>query len=554
MRISGRGSGVLTHDLRMLFGAGTAAGLTDAQLLKQFVTNHDPGAQAAFAALVARHGPMVWRVCGTTLRDLTDIEDAFQATFLVLARKARSIRQPDSVSSWLFGVALRTASKAKFAAIRRRRHERQWTAAATTLRADEDGDDFASVLWEEVDRLTEKYRAPVVLCYMEGLTHEAAARQLGWPVGTVEGRLARARGLLRSRLSRRGLAPAIGLLGASTSAQATPTAIPGVTADSVARLAMCFIEGKTVANDLVPIRAAAVAKQVLGTMFPPVIKTAMTVVMMVFLTALCAGALRIAVDDPRPPGQLEKGKPSTAPAPAKNLRVLFLMGKQFTWEYKFFIQALARVPNIQCEAILIREPAREGKNQVDDKEFQPGRYDVYVLDELPANALPLREQGLLVAAVERGAGMIMLGGHSSFGDGGWAQSEVARILPILIRPEDGMNEPENGLNLVLTEAGQKSWILQLGPTESDTIKIWGKLPPFLHANRLGLPKAGAQVLARTTGGEPLLVVQAVGKGRVLACAGETWMWARASEEARSIHRKFWQRALAWTGTSHIPPE
>ena len=289
-------------------------------------------------------------------------------------------------------------------------------------------------------------------------------------------------------------------------------------------------------------------------MFPPVIKTAVTVVMMVILTALCAGALRIVVDDPRQPSRQEKGKPSTAPAPAKNLRVLFLMVKQFTWEYRFFTRAVATVPNIQCEAILIREPAREGKNQVDDKEFQPGRFDVYVLDELPANALPLRQQGLLVAAVERGAGMMMLGGQSSFGAGGWAQSEVAHILPILIRPEDGMNEPENGLKLVLTEAGQKSWILQLGPTESDTIKIWGKLPPFSRANRLGLPKAGAQVLARTTGGDPLLIAQAVGKGRVLACAGETWMWARASEEARSIHRKFWQRALAWTGTSHIPPK
>jgi hypothetical protein len=97
MRISVPGSCVLTDDLRMLFGAGTSAGSTDAQLLKQVAANRDAGAQAAFAALVARHGPMVWRVCGTTLRDLTDIEDAFQATFLVLARKARSIREPDSV-------------------------------------------------------------------------------------------------------------------------------------------------------------------------------------------------------------------------------------------------------------------------------------------------------------------------------------------------------------------------------------------------------------------------------------------------------------------------
>ena len=554
MRILGRGSGVLTHDFRMLFGVGTAAGLTDAQLLRQFAANRDPGAQAAFAALVARHGPMVLRVCGTTLRDRTDIEDAFQATFLVLARKARSIREPDSVGSWLFGVALRTASNARLAAIRRRRHERQWTAAAATRRAEEDGDDFASALWEEVDRLAEKYRAPVVLCYLEGLTHEAAARHLGWPVGTVEGRLARARGVLRSRLTRRGLAPAIGLLGASTSAQATPTAIPGVTADSMARLAMFFIDGTTDARDLVPIRPAALAKQVQGTMFPTVIKTAVTVVMMVILTALCAGALSLAVDDPHPPGQQGKEKPNTAPAPAQNLRVLFLMSKQFTWDYRFFRRAIAKVPNIQCEAIVIREPAREGKNEVDDKEFRPGRYDVYIFNDMPAAALPHRQQGLLVAAVERGAGMIMLGGESSFGAGGWAQTKVAGILPTEIRPDDRMTKQGNGLKLMLTEAGQKSWLLQLGPTLADTIRLWDKLPPFLSVNQLGRPKVRAQVLARTTGGEPLLVAQAVGTGRVLACAGETWMWARSSDEARSIHRKFWERALAWTGSSHISPD
>ena len=554
MRMSGRGSGILTRDFQMLFGVGAIAGLTDAQLFRQFAANRDSGAQAAFAALVARHGPMVLRVCGTTLRDLTDIEDAFQATFLVLARKARSIREPDSVSSWLFGVALRTASNARLAAIRRRRHERQWAAAATRSQAEEDGDDLKSALWEEVDRLAEKYRAPVVLCYLEGLTHEAAARRLGWPVGTVEGRLARARGLLRSRLTRRGLTPAIGLLGTSTFAQAAPTAIAGVIADSTARAAMFFIDGRTAASDVIPIRVAALAERVLTTMFPAVIKRAVTVVMMVILTALCAGALSLAVDDPRALGQQGKEKPNTAPAPVKNLRVLFLMGKQFTWDYRFFMRALARVPNVQCEAILIRERAREGRSQVDDKEFRPGQYNVYVLNDVSADDLPLRQQSLLVAAVERGAGMIMLGGDSSFGAGGWARTEVARILPIEIRPDDGMNERVNDLKLVLTEAGQKSWMLQLGPTELDTIKIWGKLPPLLQVNRLGHPKASAQVLARTTGGEPLLVAQTVGKGRVLAFAGETWMWARFSDEGRSMHRKFWQRALAWTGNSHLPPE
>ena len=554
MGLSGGGSGVVAHDFRLLFGVGTAAGLTDAQLLTQFAANRDPGAQAAFAALVARHGPMVLRVCGTTLRDRTDIEDAFQATFLVLARKARSIRERDSVASWLFGVALRTASNARLAAIRRRRHERQWAAAAATRRAAEDGDDVASALWEEVERLAEKYRAPVVLCYLEGLTHQAAARHLGWPVGTVEGRLARARGLLRSRLTRRGLAPAIGLLGASTFARATPTAIPAGTADSIAGLAMVLNDGKTVARDLVAIRPAALAKRVLRTMYPTVIKTAVTVGIAVILTALCAGAPGLSVDDPHPPVQKPREKPNTAPAPVRNLRVLFLMSKQFTWDFRFFRRAILKVPKIQCEAIVIREPGREGKNEIDDKEFRPGRYDVYVFSDMPAAALPPRQQDLLVAAVERGAGMIMLGGEFSFGAGGWAETKVAAILPTEIRPDDGVTEQGNGLKLMLTEAGQKSGLLQLGPTEADTIQLWNKLPPFLYVNHLGRPKAGAQVLAQTAGGDPLLVVQNVGTGRVLACAGETWMWARASDEARSIHRKFWERALAWSGSLHVSPQ
>ena len=168
-------------------------------------------------------------------------------------------------------------------------------------------------------------------------------------------------------------------------------------------------------------------------------------------------------------------------------------------------------PDIRIEAILVRKPAREGKGQLDDKEFQPGRYDVYVLDELPADALTQRQQGMLATAVERGAGMIMLGGQFSFGAGGWAQTEVARILPIEIHPGDGMKEVEGGLEFQPTELGFASWILQLGPTGAETIKNWSKLPPFSQANRLGTLKGSALILARTADGEPLLVVRMSGK-------------------------------------------
>src|SRR5262249_34170143 len=146
-------------------------------------------------------------VCRRVLRHEHDAEDAFQATFLVLARKADSLARPGLLGSWLYGVALRVAAKARAAAVRRREGGREGGApAAARTDPGRGGGGGRGVVDEGVGRLPEKYRAPVVLCYLEGRTNEEAARLLGWPLGTVFGRLARARDLLRSRLARRGLA------------------------------------------------------------------------------------------------------------------------------------------------------------------------------------------------------------------------------------------------------------------------------------------------------------------------------------------------------------
>ena len=187
-----------------LFRTGTAAGLSDEQLLERFATRHDEAAEAAFAALMERHGPMVLSVCRRTLTDPHDALDAFQATFLVLIRKAGSVRKRGSLASWLFGVARRVSARARRAATRRREVER--SAERRNVVASETATACGEV-WEEVDRLPETLRAAVVLCYLEGLTHEQAADRLGWPVGTVRSRLARARNRLRARLARRGLGP-----------------------------------------------------------------------------------------------------------------------------------------------------------------------------------------------------------------------------------------------------------------------------------------------------------------------------------------------------------
>ena len=202
------GRAEVARQLQTLFTLGTAGALTDGELLERFASRRGAAAEAAFAALVERHGPVVLRVCRDVLGNSADAEDAFQATFLVLVRRASTIRNRDSLASWLYGVALRVAGCDRSATARRRVHERK-AAERTTDHVEGGEDDLGPVLHEEVGRLPEKYRAAVVLCYWEGLTHEQAADRLRWPVGTVRSRLSWARQRLRARLIRRGLAPAI---------------------------------------------------------------------------------------------------------------------------------------------------------------------------------------------------------------------------------------------------------------------------------------------------------------------------------------------------------
>jgi RNA polymerase sigma factor (sigma-70 family) len=199
---SGPSSGLDLVELRRLFTGGLLSGLTDGQLLERFVAGHGEDGKAAFEFLVERHGPMVLRVCIQALNDRHQAEDAFQATFLVLARQASSIRNRDSVGSWLFGVARRAARRIRMDEARRRRHERlSLKQAPGPWSLEPEPTEHWPELHAAIERLPAKYRDPIVLCYLEGLTHEQAAGQLRWPVGTVKTRLARARERLRRRLS-----------------------------------------------------------------------------------------------------------------------------------------------------------------------------------------------------------------------------------------------------------------------------------------------------------------------------------------------------------------
>jgi len=218
--MAGKASGALLRNIQTLFDSGTAGGLSDRELLERFAGRRDASAEAAFEVLVLRHGPMVLRVCSNVLRDPTDAQDAFQATFLVLVRRSSAIRKLESLGSWLYGVAYRVAARARVEASRRRAAERRGglRVVAPVDSGDDrvrDRDELGPAIQEEVRRLPERYRGVVALCYWEGLTQEQAAAQLGCPLGTVRSRLARARKLLHRRLTRRGLAPLAGVMAAS---------------------------------------------------------------------------------------------------------------------------------------------------------------------------------------------------------------------------------------------------------------------------------------------------------------------------------------------------
>ena len=216
--------------LSSLFNVGVVSGLTDRQLLEQFATHRDEAGELAFTALVDRHGPMVLRACRGILQDEHDAMDAFQATFLILVRKSSSLWVRDSLAPWLHRVACRAARRAKAEAIRHETLTRHLSERAVTRHRGGDGGDLTAALHEEIDRLPERYRLPLVLCDLEGHTYEEASRHLDWSAGTVKSRLAEARRRLRLRLIRGGLTPASTATAAGLAGEgeaATKALLPG---------------------------------------------------------------------------------------------------------------------------------------------------------------------------------------------------------------------------------------------------------------------------------------------------------------------------------------
>jgi len=255
---SGRVEPSRAHSLMLSTGEPLSE-LPDERLLALFLDSGRDEAEAAFRTVVVRHGPMVLGVCRHVLSQHHDAEDAFQATFIALARKADTIKDRRVLARWLYEVAYRTALRAKMNAHRKRALERQGAEmSVTTFHSDAGWNELRPVLHDELSRLPDKYRTPVVLCYLEGKTNEEAAELLRWPVGTVKGRLSRARELLRSRLLRRGLTLSAAFLVTSFSknavfAEVVPSRLIDVTVEAAVRQAR-----QTLPLDLSKAKAARV--------------------------------------------------------------------------------------------------------------------------------------------------------------------------------------------------------------------------------------------------------------------------------------------------------
>jgi RNA polymerase sigma factor (sigma-70 family) len=304
------------------------AGLSDGQLLGCFVERRD---EAAFAALVKRHGPMVWGVCHRLLNP-QDAEDAFQATFLVLVRKAATVLPREMVGNWLYGVAHQTVLHARRTAARRKGRERQVANMPEPAVTDEDRwPDLQPLLDEELSRLPHNYRAVIVLCDLEGKTRKEVARQLGVPDGSVAGWLARARAMLAKRLTHRGVALSGGALAAVLAQQAVSAGVPDSVVDSTIKAASLSAAGKAARAGAISAKVAALTEGVVKAMLFTKLKAVSAVVLILGIVATGTTFLAsrtAAGQEGRQPVAEKPVKPAAKPGKEKDKEIVTAWGKE----------------------------------------------------------------------------------------------------------------------------------------------------------------------------------------------------------------------------------
>ena len=393
----------LLRYIRSLAGRGTGSGtVSDAEALRRFVSERD---EAAFELLVWRYGPLVLRLCRGILHDEHAAEDAFQATFFVLARKARTVRRHASLAGWLYQVAYRIALKAQAQA---RKHTTQGPQPLEQL-ADTKAADPAELLakreteplvYAEVNRLPAKYRDPVVLCCLQGLTHEEAARQLGWPIGTVSGRLARARARLQKRLTARGVVLPAGVFATVVADGSSLSGAPTSLIVSTTQAALRFAAVKT-ASAVVSPHAAALAEGVQKAMFLNRIKVVITMVLaagMLSAGAAWQAGVFASPEQAEPQAAAEKPAPKAAPArrlmklPSPVEGILAVIGREITQG--------ENVPAVQVITLRTRDGEQKYRRlQVGDR-VKEGEMLARLDDRLARTELAIQKAKVDVAKAE----------------------------------------------------------------------------------------------------------------------------------------------------------
>jgi RNA polymerase sigma factor (sigma-70 family) len=301
----------LLERLRGVLPRPAAGELSDGQLLERYLAGRE---EAAFALLLRRHGPMVLGVCRRVLRQEQAAEDAFQATFLVLVRRAEAIRPRERVGPWLYGVAYRTALKARTLAARRRQVERDAARPAALVEA-RDPDDLRPLLDQHLSRLPDCYRVPLVLCDLQGRARRDVARQLGLPEGTLSSRLARARALLGRRLGRRGAALSAGAVAAVLCGEAR-AALPEPLVAATARAAVSLAAGQAGA---VPAQILLVTEGVLRAMTIAKFRVAAAALVSLAVIGLGGGVLTHRALAGKPAGLHERDRGEDAPKAAQQI-------------------------------------------------------------------------------------------------------------------------------------------------------------------------------------------------------------------------------------------
>lgn len=304
-------------DWRTLFQIGTMSGLSDDQLIERFTDSPQGAGELAFSILVERHGAMVLGVCRRLLGDVHDAEDAFQATFMILARKAKTLRRPELVGSWLHGVARKAALKAKTKRDKLRRSEGSipidlnLVEEVDSVRRDDDLRDQFEILHREIASLPERYRIPIVLCDLEGLKHEEAARRIGCAVGTLSSRLSRGRTILKDRLIRKGVAHRSEAIAQATAPSIVKAHVSTLLMTNTVRAASALAATRSSSSVVLKASAAALTQE----MFKAMLISKITIASVVLTSTLgivggvgAFAAHRRAKQEPEKPSAVQSGE------------------------------------------------------------------------------------------------------------------------------------------------------------------------------------------------------------------------------------------------------